>query len=264
MNKTLLVVFLCLAGCASAPPPLPYPAFISVDELPDAFVASLPGVRAKQLSIDPRTQRVSYRLAIPADWSGTTGGSPIHSMEIYVIAGAVEVGEFELTAGGYAYLPAGMSGAGMTSDSGAIILAFFDEADSRAVIQTPIITNSELLEWTNSDIGVSVKDLRYDPGSGARTWLVRITPDAILNWQKSSRLVEGYLVEGSLTTSECSGGMPVTDDYLAGGYFNRPPDAVSGGPETVTVSGATWYLRVSGENVTEQVDGCPQSEAEAG
>ena len=50
-----------LAGCASKAPELPYPAFIQVDELDDIFMASLPGVRAKQLAGDPRTRQSALR-----------------------------------------------------------------------------------------------------------------------------------------------------------------------------------------------------------
>ena len=64
MKVKLGFFVLLLSACASRPLPPPYPAYIAVDELPAAFVASLPGVRAKQLSLDPRTQRVSYRLAV--------------------------------------------------------------------------------------------------------------------------------------------------------------------------------------------------------
>ena len=262
MNRTATILALLVAGCASGPPPLPYPAFIAVDELPDAYVATMPGVRAKQLSIDPRTQRVSYRLELPADWSGTTGGSPIHSLEIYVIAGAIRIGEFDLGAGSYVYMPAGLPGTKMTSDNGAIMLTFFDEANGDAVIQTPIISNSDLLAWTDVDIGIATKELRHDPGSGARTWLVRLTADAVLGWQRSSQQLEGYLLDGSQVASECSGGLPVTDLYQRVGYFHRPPGAVSGGPETVTPGTATWYLRVPGDNDVETVDGCPLPEAE--
>ncbi len=116
--KAALFFLLALTACASRPLPPPYPAYVVVDELPDAFVASLPGVRAKQLSLDPRTQRVSYRLAVPPDWSFTTGGSPIHSVEIYVLAGQVDIGEFSLAPGGYFYIPPGMPGAQMTSSNG--------------------------------------------------------------------------------------------------------------------------------------------------
>ena len=56
-----------LGGCASGPPQLPYPAFVQVDELNDIFMASLPGVRAKQLSGDPQTRRTSNRVDLPKD-----------------------------------------------------------------------------------------------------------------------------------------------------------------------------------------------------
>jgi quercetin dioxygenase-like cupin family protein len=253
----LLTVAALLVACASQPPPPPYPAFIAVDELPDAFVAGLPGVRAKQLSFDPRSQRASYRVAIPPDWSFTTGAAPIHSVEIYVLDGDLRIGEFALAPGAYVYIPPGMSGVQMVSSGGAVVLQNYDEADPSAVIETPIVSSSELLEWQPQDIGVSIKELRRDPGSGARTWLMKIEPDAVMPLQKSSQSVEGYLVSGSVMWGECSEGESVTEEYLAGGYFHRPPGAVHGGPATSTASGATWFLRVSGEENIDFVDGCP-------
>jgi quercetin dioxygenase-like cupin family protein len=255
--KVLLGLVLGTVACASRPVPPPYPAYIDVNELPDAFVASLPGVRAKQLSTDPRTQRVSYRLAVPPDWSFTTGGSPIHSVEIYVLAGQVEIGEFSLGPGGYFFIPPGMPGAQMRSGGGAVMLYFLDEADQAASIQTPIISSSDLIEWRQEDVGIRVKDLRLDPGSGARTWLMHIDQDAVMPYQQSSQIVEGYLLAGSMMYSECSGGMAGTDEYLPGGYFHRPPGAVHAGPDTQTTAGATWYLRTPGEEKIEFVDGCP-------
>ncbi len=254
--KSAILFLLALTACASRPLPPPYPAYVVVDELPDAFVASLPGVRAKQLSLDPRTQRVSYRLAVPPDWSFTTGGSPIHSVEIYVLAGRVDIGEFALAPGGYFFVPPGMPGAQMTSANGAVLLYFLDEADETAAIQTPMISSSDLIEWRQQDVGIRVKDLRLDPGSGARTWLMEIDADAILPFQRSSRNVEGYLLAGSMNYSECSGGIAGTDVYLPGGYFHRPPGAVHAGPDTQTLTGATWFLRTLGEDEIEIVDGC--------
>jgi len=256
-TKLLPGLMMLMAACASRPLPPPYPAYINVDELPDAFVASLPGARAKQLSMDPRTQRVSYRLAVPPGWSFTTGGSPIHSVEIFVLAGQVEIGEFSLSPGGYFYIPPGMPGAQMRSGGGAVMLYFFDEANQAAAIQTPIISNSDLVEWRQEDVGVRVKNLRLDPGSGARTWLMQIDQDAVMPFQQSSQVVEGYLLSGSIRYSECSGGVAGTDEYLPGGYFHRPPGVVHAGPDTGTTTIATWYLRTPGEQRIEIVDGCP-------
>ena len=107
---TAIVVALALGGCSSGPPQLPYPAFIAVEELPDAFIANLPGVRAKRLAGDPETRQFSSRIVIPPDWQFTTGASPGQSVEIFVLAGQLTVGEFDLTPGGYAWLPPGSSG----------------------------------------------------------------------------------------------------------------------------------------------------------
>jgi hypothetical protein len=254
--RPALLCLVMLAGCGSTPP-LTYPAFIAVDELPDAFVAGLPGVRAKQLSLDPRTQRVSYRITYPPAWDFTTGSAPIHSVEIYVLGGDLRVGEFSLGPGAYVYIPPGMAGVQMTSTAGAQVLQVYDVANSEAVIETPIITDSNLLEWQARDVGVSIKELRYDPGSGARTWLMRLGPEAVVPYQVSNQGTEGYLVDGAVTWSECSEGELVTEAYAVGGYFHRPDGAVNGGPETATEAGATWFLRVLGPEEISYVDGCP-------
>ena len=252
----IAALLVLLASCASGPPSLPYPAWIDVDDLPDAFVAGLPGARAKQLAGDARTQRGSYRVEVPADWSFTTGASPGHSIEIFVLAGALQLGEFPLAAGGYAWLPAGMPGMSMRSANGALMLYFVDDADPRAVIQTPLISSSHLVDWQQQDIGVALKELRADPGSGARTWLLRLSPEALLDWQKSSQPVEGYLLSGAIDYSECSNGKVVTAAYLPGRYFLRPSGTVHGGPATRTASGATWFLRVAGTETIDTLNGC--------
>lgn len=262
--RVLLVVVASLmiaSGCASGPPVVPYPAFIVVDELPNAFVAGLPGVRAKQLAGDARTRRSGARIQIPPDWEFSSGASPGLSVEIFVLQGELEVGEYALTAGGYAYVPPGSSGLPLRSDDGATILYFLDTANDRAVIQTPLITNESFLYWEApvtdaGSNGLSVKVLRADPGSGARTWLQKVDPGAVQNWQYSSQVLEGYLLSGSVTDSECVGGEVATSAYLPGGYFQRPPGAVHGGPDATTSTGAVWIMRVSAQEEIAEVAGC--------
>ena len=94
-----LALFLLISACASGPPKLPYPAFVQVDELEDIFMASLPGVRAKQLAGDSQTRRTSNRIDLPGDWKGTTGGSPGRSLEIFVIAGKLTIADINLGRG---------------------------------------------------------------------------------------------------------------------------------------------------------------------
>ena len=240
---------------------MPYPAFIVVDELPDAFVAGLPGVRAKQLTGDARTRRSGARIQIPPDWAFSSGASPGLSVEVFVLNGELTVGEYALTAGGYAYIPPGSSGLPLRSDAGATILYFLDTANEKAVIRTPLITNASFIEWETpifdlSGGGLLVKELRVDPGSGARTWLQKVEPGAVRDWQYSSQTLEGYLLSGSVIDSECVGGEVATSEYFPGGYFHRPPGAVHGGPEATTSAGAVWIMRVPASEKIEIVAGC--------
>jgi len=251
-----LLSALWLAGCAAGKTELPYPAFIDVEELPNAFIANLPGVRAKQLAGDPQTRQFSSRVLIPPDWEFSTGASPGQSVEIFVLNGRLAVGEFSLRPGGYAFVPPGYPGIRLASDGGADILYFVDNANAASIIGTPLISDAELIDWMPLAPGYWEKELRADPGSGVRTWLLRVDPGATAPWQVSTATLEGYLVSGSMTASECVGGSPVTAQYAPGGYFMRPPGAVHGGPEEATASGAVWLLRAPGPANIETRPAC--------
>lgn len=239
-----VLVLVVLTSCASAPPEVPYPAYINANELDEVFLASLPGVRATQLAGDPTTRRTSNRIDLPADWQGTSGGEPGRSMELFVLAGELMLADIRLQSGGYAYLPAGSLGFNMKTPDGARILYFVNDADPESVIRSPIILDTGLLDWQPTPTrGITIKELRRDPGTGATTWLRRIEPGAFIPWEVSSTLREGYLVTGSYRHSECIDGQAVTDAYAAGGYFYRPADAVNGGPESGADTEAVWLLR---------------------
>ena len=251
------VVVLVIAGCTSGPPVVPYPAFVQVDELEDVFVASLPGVRAKQLAGDPMTRRSSKRIDLPADWSGTSGGAPGRSLEIFVLQGGLNIADIELGPGGYAFLPSGSLGFNLVSPSGARILFFLNDVDPESIIRSPIIIDVGLLDWESGDnAGQWVKELRNDPGNGAMTWLLRIDAGASLPWESTSTTREGYLVSGSYQHSECVSGAVLTWQYLPGGYFYRPADAINGGPAASATTETVWLLRQSEGASTTTVPAC--------
>ncbi len=263
----LLAIKLLLSACAATVPQTPYPAFIQVDDLPIIFIAGLPGVRAEQLAGNPQTRRSSNRILLPPDWQFTTGASPGKSVEIFVLAGEIGLGDLTLGPGGYGYIPPGSTGLQMKTSQGASLLYFLDDYDPDAVIQTPLILSSDLVSWTPlsespNDIGIWEKELRADPGSGARTWLRKIDPHASQSWQQSSSAREGYLVAGSYRDRECIHGEPVTGNYRPGGYFHRVAGAVYGGPDATSADGAVWFLRTLEKESLQTIADCVPVQSE--
>jgi quercetin dioxygenase-like cupin family protein len=260
---------LLLAACAASrsKPDLPYPAFVDSAEIEEQFLAALPGVRAREFASDMRTRRISSRVDIPADWTGTTGGEPGKALEVYVLSGELTFSDFPLGPGGYAYVPPGSMGFKLVSDPGAQVLYFLDELDEQAVIRSPVILDSNLVAWEEVRPGIYERELRHDPGNGARTWLMRIEPGATFPWEASDVEREGYLVAGLYRHSECAQGEPATWEYTAGGYFRRPAGALSGGPEAAATTTTTWFLREQEEGEVSAAPACtmpaePESPAE--
>lgn len=236
---------LCLAGCASSPSGLPYPAYIQTDDLPDVFMATLPGVRAKRYAEDYTTRTGRYRVDLPPEWTGSSAGTPNAALELFVLAGELMVGDVKLIPGGYAYLPSGSLGFRLSSNPGARILYFMSAEDPSSVIRAPIILDGVMESWEDTAPGRSIRVLRYDPGSGARTWLLRTTAEAELEWQSASTIREGYLVSGAQTMSECFEGKARTGNYKPGGYFLRPANTIYGGGDTSVERETVWFLRES-------------------
>lgn len=252
-------LFLVLAGCASGPPKLPYPAFIQADELEDVFLASLPGVRAKQFSGDPQTRRSTNRINLPPGWQGTTGGAPGKLLEMFVLKGDLTVSDLSFGPGGYVHVPPGTYGFNLKTAEGAQILYYLDDVDPMAIIQTPTLLDSGLLDWEPTDMdGVAVKILRSDPGNGARTWMMRVSKGASIPWRSTSVTREGYLMSGQYQHSECVAGEPQTWTYTTGGYFLRPSGAINGGPESMALTESVWVLRERMAGAERAANACRQ------
>ena len=257
-SSLFLLGVLLLGGCASSKPPgLPYPAYVQTDTLEDMFMASLPGIRAKQLAGDPQQRTTSNRIDLPPDWEGTSGGSPGKALEIFVVSGEMTIADVVLKPGGYAYLPPGSLGFNLKTRDGARILYFLNNVDPLNVIRSPIIMNSDLLQWQNTTVNkVSAKELRSDPGSGANTWLLRIEPGAVLPWETSTAIREGFMLTGVYTHSECLNGEVRTGQYLPGGYFYRPGGVINGGPKSVAAAETIWLLREQVASKTAYFEAC--------
>ena len=245
-----------IAGCASTSTKLPYPAFVQTEELSDVFIAALPGTRGKRYIEDYATRTGRYRINLPPSWSGTTGGVPDAVVELFVLEGEVTVGDIKLIPGGYAYLPSGSLGFRLASKPGAQVLYFLSGQDPTAVIRSPLILDGVETHWQEIAPGVSQYILRSDPGSGARTWLLKTTADAEAVWTSSTTNREGYLVSGTHTVSECFEGEVKTGRYLPGGYFLRPANTLNGGGKTGTERESIWFLSESAAATVTAAEAC--------
>jgi len=253
------LVFLVLCACASAPPSLPYPAYQNIADRADIFLAELPGVRARPIRLDLTRRNGYYRIELPSDWTGSTGATPGKAVEVFVLAGDLALGkERILGPGGYAYVPPGGLGFALRANSGAIVMYRVWDPRDGALMQTPLILDSGLVAWQETDIdGVFEKELRFDPGSQERTWLTRIEAGTSLPWRSSLSDRDGYLVSGQMTLAECTPQGPVIDEYVAGGYFVRPPDIAYFGPESVVAQDSIWLLHEDARMGSGNISACP-------
>jgi hypothetical protein len=251
------IFMLLVAGCASAPAKVSYPTYIQVNEITEMFMAGLPGIMARQFGGDSLQRDISARIELPIDWEGSSGGSPGKALEIFVLQGELQLADVLLGSGSYAYLPPGSIGFNLRTSVGATIVYFLEPVDPTSVIKTPLIMDSRLLTWQPTEIdGVSTKELRADPGSGARVWLQRVEPDAKLPWEVPSVPREGYLVTGHYQHSECVAGVPVTGEYFTDGYFLRPSGAINGGPDAVALVESIWMFREKRTGSVMTINSC--------
>ena len=128
-----------------------------------------------------------------------------------------------------------------------------------------MILSRDILQWQSISVdpnalGVSTKELRFDPGSGARTELRKIEAGATRPWMKSSVLEEGYLLEGSHEQSECVQGKILTAEYTPGGYYHRPAGAVNGSLASDKSGAAVWLVRTLSHARITAVDECAGAE----
>ena len=261
LTAVILACMFHITGCASSPKPgaIPYPAFIQADELQETFMASMPGVRAIPFFGDVETNTFGSHIDIPPGWTGTTGGAPGKSVEIFVLAGKLRLSDFNLETGGYAYLPAGDREYRLHTSAGARVLYFLDALDPKAFIRSPIIME-RTYDWHYAIDGVHVILLRMDTGNSSRSWLRMVTHGASEPWESSSALREGYLVSGEYTTSECVAGKAVTGTYRPSGYFRRPSGALSGGPKASAISESVWFFREGANAGIDYHDECPPAD----
>jgi hypothetical protein len=237
----------------------PYIEFIELKDLisEPLMNSGIPtGIRVKRLSEDSETRAVSFFASIPPLWTRRATGYYESAVELMIIEGNLRIGETQLSAGGYSYLPAGAFQGPAVSDQGCRLLMLFDgapgfiesevaRAGAREDLRITCIDTNALaweqpptLEGRSANEaapGLFVKWLRVDPDTTAYTLMTKHEPgwsdprpESHTNWE------ELFLMEGDYL-------MGTFGMMTAGGYIFRPP-TIPHGPQA-TKRGAVWLAR---------------------
>lgn len=273
----LSIVLLGIAGCATRSPDDSTYAladaifFINardIDAAPGNLVWNLP-TRALRNSV---TTGIALEMQAAPGWVTTDALVSDDTLELYVLEGALQIDTFDIAQGDYLRFEAGKNIPPMRSTVGATFLVFSDstrpsvslnEAPTAGVgwthvrgEQAPWVGGTAMQEAGREDVPLRIKHFRNDPITGARTYLVAVSPGLSIPWEVHDVAEEAYILEGDFTLPEClASGMRV-GRYAAGGYFYRPPDIAHNGPLSGTETGVIMLIRTSGPLTVKLVEGC--------
>jgi hypothetical protein len=264
MKMRLALLVLLLAATAESAEEVSGPVreagfvgFVQAEDLPAAPMAALAGALARTISSDAATGRAAYEVDFPAGFRFERGPGVPQSFELFVLRGQLYFGSDVLQRYDFAFVPPGTDWPRLESSTGARALVFLDpaSADMRVVEeqrkQGSYVAHFDEARWKDATVArdaghaldLKVQDLKKDPFTTARTWLVRGGASLKVPWERHSVVEEGYLLEGDYRLPECLPGHVVIGNYTPGGYFRRPPDIVHSGPESGTKTIAVWLMR---------------------
>ena len=110
------------------------------------------------------------------------------------------------------------------------------------------------------ELPLEVKNLKRDPVTGARTFLVRSGKGVTVPWETHPVSEEGYLLEGNHRIEECLPSGLQSGFYQVGGYFYRPPELMHMGPGTFSTETHVWLVRTPAKLVDVFHESCPYAE----
>ena len=185
---------------------------------------------------------------LPAGWTGDLSGSATPT-ELFVIEGALRIGDGELRTGCYGYVPAAADGATLASENGSVVLVLVDPPEERCGDIEIHDTNE--MTWTNAPPGIPpgivVKRLRSHPVTGDATWVAGVAP----GWREEraemhDTIEECLMIKGDILLGE-------RGIMGAGSYFWRPP-RVKHGPMYTNNGGVFFFRSKGGGLATEHVE----------
>lgn len=218
--------------------------------------ASRPGAEARALSYDPATKAVSVVMRYPKGWAMPDAHYLPCDEEFLVLDGVLSVGSVDYRRGDYAYLPAGMPRPNMASETGAVVLTFFEGPHASVFADAPVglydparliaKIETEKMPWGQpSDPLVAAlanhpgrKVLRDDARTGERTWILTFGPD------DPAKLTEGR-IETHPVVEEfflLDGDIHMPCGVLRPGAYTWRPGGIEHGP-VGTRGGMTCFFR---------------------
>lgn len=218
----------------------PHTEFIHAQDLPWK-IGELPGALAaletRMLSIDAERGDCSVMIKYPAGWrrNGPEHLSAAH--EFYVLDGSIDISGIRYGRDSYAYLPAGTTHRAWGSDSGAVVLTFFDarpnlisgEGAPKVDPDAPAVPKLDLHEmaWSTAGIDPDVmflrlakKVLRHNARTGDATFVLECGGHTHPKDWRERQLAHPCVEEMFLLSGDIVGERGV---MVGGAYFWRPP-----------------------------------------
>jgi Domain of unknown function (DUF4437) len=289
--KILLAIMFTISALSQLTSTQPGPASSSRNRDRDRYVGFLnerdlawrpfeaegvpPGVQVKLLSRDGKAGAASLLARFPAGWRNAAAGYHAGDMEMFVLKGAVKIGDRRLTDRCFTYVPAGVSYGPVVVEKETSALWFFDgdssftaSATSRAgaAIDQRVEFKSYYHEpWAaavevgfSKRPGIFMKILKRLPNDGPMTWISgSFSGHPPRKYEVHPSAEEAWLLEGEFNLAEC---LPegLRAWHLSGGsYFYRPPNIRHIGPLSGSRSYAIWLFRTPVKLESEYSDDCP-------
>jgi hypothetical protein len=232
-----------------------------------------PGVEVKLLSRDAASGAVSLMARLPVGW-GNVAGHHVNDMEIFVLSGAVKIGDRRFTDRCFTYVPAGVSYGPVAAERETIALWFFegDASFTASTTSKPGAAVGRSVEYRNyfeepweaaveigfsKQPGIFMKILKRLPNDGPMTWVAgSFAGRPPRRYEAHPSVEEGWLLEGEFNLAEClPEGLKVW--HMTGGsYFYRPPNIRHIGPNSGSRSYAIWLFRTPAKLASEYFDDC--------
>lgn len=229
-----------------------------------------PGAEVRTLSKDGETGACSVMLRYPAGWSRSGPEVALADEELFVLDGALSIGDESYGLHDYTCLPAGYPRAGMASPGGAVVLTFFNAAPEmvaaaehkagydEAVLIEKISTlnmtwyRGDLPEETNAGDEMKhyefgMKRLRKDPHTQESSILFSASPQTFPPGWKGLQETHPVVEESFVVAGEMIG---PKERRSEGAYFWRPPGILHG--PYGSMKGCVSFIRTVGGPLVDE------------